>query len=100
MKSPEHWGSRISCSCASSRMITDNCETRWYSANEERDESCVYRIRLYAHLSHECSLPTNSEAIEKLDEESLMLLIGDANTKVAFKIPKHLQRTRELLSQN
>lgn len=67
---------------------------------KERDESCVYRIRLHAHLSHECSLPTNSEAIGKLSEESLMLLRDDASIKVAFKIPKHLQRNRELLSQN
>lgn len=66
----------------------------------KRGMNAVCIIRLHAHLSYECSLPTNSEAIEKLDEESLMLLIGNANIKVAFKIPKHLPRNRELLSQN
>lgn len=70
---------------------------------KERNESCVPRskeTRLYAYLSHECWLPTDSEAREKLNEESLILLMGNVNIKTTFIIPKHLQKKREILSQN
>lgn len=69
---------------------------------KERHESCVPRskeIRLYAHFSHEYSLSADSKTVEKLNEESLMLLMDNVNIKAIFKMTKHLQRNRKLLSQ-